>query len=78
MENNLGFPRMGTVKEAAKLSGLSQKCLYTLCKNGEITSVRSGNRWIINMDKLAEYLNTNKGKTTKNEVPVMGIYRINE
>lgn len=51
------MPTMKKLREAAAISGLSYNHLRQLCLRGEIVCVRVGNRWYINMDKLAEYLN---------------------
>ena len=57
----LTMPTMKKLRDAAAATGLSYSCLRRLCIQGKIVCVRSGNRWYINMERLAEYLN--KGET---------------
>lgn len=52
-----GIPHMATILEASKESGLSYSCLYRMCKRNEIVYRKSGAKYLVNMDKLAEYLN---------------------
>lgn len=51
------LPKMCRIKEAAELSGISQYRLREFCKQKKIVCIRTGNRFLINMDKLAEFLN---------------------
>lgn len=51
------MPRMISLKEAVKESGLSYHCLRNLCLTGEVVHIRSGNKILINAEKLAKYLN---------------------
>lgn len=49
--------KMLSLKQASKETGLSYYCLRNLCLNGEIAHIRSGNKYMINADRLEEYLN---------------------
>lgn len=51
-------PHMETIKETAKLFGLSEYFIRKKAKAGEIVAVRISGRILINCDKLTEYLNT--------------------
>ena len=51
------LPKMCTIKEAAKLSGISEYRLRTLCKERKIIHVRCGTKYLINLDRLIDYLN---------------------
>lgn len=51
-------PRMATIREAAKLTGLSYDYLRKQCIQGNIIHIRCGSKILINLDKLTEYLNT--------------------
>lgn len=53
----LHVPEMDTIQNAADRTGLSYMCLWRACKAGKITYIKSGSRYYINMDKLAEMLN---------------------
>lgn len=52
------IPRMLTIKEAAKETGLAEYHIRRLCKTGEIVAVRTGKKFLLNMDRFIEYLNT--------------------
>lgn len=51
------IPTMKTLREAAAESGLSYDLLRKKCLLGEIVYIKAGNKFLINMDKLCEYLN---------------------
>lgn len=54
----INIPVMLKIKDAAKVTGLTEFRLRELIKEKKIVFVRCGNRYFINMGKLAEYLNT--------------------
>lgn len=51
------IPKMLKLAQAAKESGLSYGQLRRLCLDGKIVYRRLGNNILINMDRLADYLN---------------------
>ena len=51
------IPRMVTIKEASAETGLSYDYLRKLCIQGRIVYIRAGAKWLINFDKLLEFLN---------------------
>ncbi len=51
------IPRMLGIKETSQLFGLPQHFIRQLVIKGEIISVKAGNRYLVNCDKLIEYLN---------------------
>lgn len=57
----LEFPRMMTVAEAVKASGLTEFTVRQLVKNGRIKFIRLGKglrgKLLINADSLVQYLN---------------------
>lgn len=53
-------PLMMTVLETCKYTGLSERFLRDKVRSGQIVCVKSGNRTLINVDKLIDYLNTAK------------------
>lgn len=57
MSEAKALPKMCRIKEAAELSGISQYRLRELCKQKKIVCIRTGNRFLINMDRLADFLN---------------------
>lgn len=47
----MDIPRMITIREAARETGLSYKHIRSLCQSGRIVSIRVGNRILINREK---------------------------
>lgn len=56
--NDIKIPRMRTIKETAELFGLPVNFIRQKVNNGEIVAVRAGRRFLVNIDKLVEYLDT--------------------
>ena len=52
------IPRMETIDNTAKLFGLPKHFVRQKVLNGEIVAVTAGSRYLVNVDKFAEYLNT--------------------
>lgn len=55
--NNI--PHMETIKATAKMFGLAEHFVRQLVISGKIVAVKAGCKYLVNVDKLAEYLNTN-------------------
>lgn len=53
-------PRMLTMREASRETGLSYNHIRSLSKSGKIVSIRARNRILINREKLIDYLNSGK------------------
>lgn len=58
MNTNILVPKMRTIKETAKETGLAYNYIRNLCLQNKIVYVRAGNKYLVNIDKLIEYLNT--------------------
>lgn len=60
-------PRMATIKQTAELFGLPVHFVRQKVLSGEIVAVRAGKRFLVNLDRFAEYLNSSTitQKTTK-------------
>ena len=54
-------PRMLTIKETAKETHLAENYLRFLCRTDAIVYVRAGNKYLINYEKLVEFLNGKGG-----------------
>lgn len=52
------FPQMGTIREAAAVSGLAVYRIRRLVACNRIRYIRAGNRTLVNLDSLAHYLQT--------------------
>ena len=56
--NDIKIPRMRTIKETAELFGLPVHFVRQKVLSGEVVAVRAGRRFLVNIDKLAEFLDT--------------------
>lgn len=54
--NNTMIPKMITIPEAAKESGLPLHFLRQLCLNRKVKIVKAGKKYLINRDSLIQYL----------------------
>ena len=50
-------PEMIGLREAARRTGLSYGFLRRLCLSGQIVHVRAGSKFLINWQKLCDFLN---------------------
>lgn len=50
-------PRMRTISETAQLTGIPKFRIRTLCKEGKISALQCGCKWLINLDRFIDYLN---------------------
>lgn len=57
MEDVLKIPRMETIKRTAEIFGLPVHFVREKVNSGEVVAVRAGNKYLVNVDKFAEYLN---------------------
>lgn len=49
--------RMLSLKQASAETGLSYYCLRNLCLENKVAHITSGTKYLINADRLEEYLN---------------------
>lgn len=54
----LNIPHMETIKNTAKMLGLAEHFIRKKVLSGEIVAVKAGCKYLVNVDKLIEYLNT--------------------
>lgn len=57
---SMTVPRMETIKNTAKLFGLPEHLVRQKVLSGEVVAISAGRRYLVNVDKFAEYLNSNK------------------
>lgn len=50
------IPTMLGIREAAIRTGLSYDHIRKLCLQGKIVYVRAGNKYLVNLEKLVEFL----------------------
>lgn len=69
------IPHMETIKKTAQLFGLAEHFVRQLVLSGEIVAVKAGCKYLVNVDRLAEYLNTSRvtAQTGAAEEAVNGI-----
>lgn len=56
--NNIAVPRMRTIKQTAEIFGLPTHFVRQKVTNGEVVAVRAGRRFLVNIDRFADYLNS--------------------
>ena len=54
-------PRMRTIRQAAQEAGVPEHWLRRAVKENRVVYVMAGNKALVNLDKLFEYLNTGEG-----------------
>lgn len=63
MLTQLNMPRLETIRQTAKLAGLAVYYVRKLVLQGKVKYVRSGLKYLVNVDSLIAYL-TNGDSTT--------------
>lgn len=58
MNDTTKIPHMETIRRTAELFGLPVHFVRCKVSSGEVVAVRAGRRFLVNVDKFAEYLNT--------------------
>ncbi len=58
MTGNFAMPIFKTINEVAKITGLAKYHLRKLLFAGKIKYIKSGKKYLIQLDSLFEYLNT--------------------
>lgn len=54
---NINIPRMLTINEVAKETGLAKHFIRQLALSNTIQNVKAGKKILVNLEKLIEYLN---------------------
>lgn len=57
----MAIPKMETLKKASELTGLTVYCITNLCKTGKIVYIRSGRKYLVNMDSLEAFMRVGDG-----------------
>lgn len=61
------IPQMETIDKTAELTGLPKTLIRRKVLSGEIVAIKSGAKYLVNVDKLIEYLNTATIKESEKE-----------
>lgn len=59
-EKIIKIPQMESIKRTAEIFGLPVHFVRSKVASGEVVAVRAGRRFLVNIDKFAEFLNTNR------------------
>ena len=51
------IPHMVTIDEAAEVTGISAYTIRRLVKQNKIVYIKSGTKYLVNLDRFIEYLN---------------------
>lgn len=63
MLTQLNMPHLETIKQTAKLTGLAVYHVRKLVQQRKVKYVRSGSKYLVNVNSLIEYLNNGETKT---------------
>ena len=63
----ISIPRMETINATAKMFGLSPYFVRNKVRSGEVVAVKAGCKYLVNVDKFAEYLNTHIERVDEKE-----------
>ncbi|MCM1167824.1 MAG: helix-turn-helix domain-containing protein, partial [Ruminococcus sp.] len=63
----ISLPRMDSIANAAKATNISKPFLKELIKSGKVVCVMAGNKHLVNLNSLADYLNGGIGKEQDND-----------
>lgn len=64
-ENETAIPTMLTIDQVAERTGLAKYYIRKLVLNGEIYSLKAGRRYLINYERLIEYLDNKQQESLK-------------
>ncbi len=56
--STMSIPTMYTINAAKRATGLSYDYIRKLCLSDKIVYVRAGNKYLVNMEKLIDFLNS--------------------
>lgn len=59
MDNAIHIPRMETIKRTAEIFGLPVHFVRGKVNSGEVVAVRAGKKFLVNIERFADYLNGN-------------------
>ena len=69
---------IAAIREADPQTAFTETALRRMVKKGEIPSVKSGCKYLVNLDVLIDYLNNPTSQTAAIIPANTGIYQINE
>lgn len=76
MKDELKIPRMETIKRTAEIFGLPVHFVREKVNSGEVVAVRAGKKFLVNIERFADYLNGNTAANTSSRSPEESTARI--
>ena len=67
MQNQLKIPILKTIGDSANATGISKYQVRQLVLNNKIKYIRSGVKYLVNLESLIDYLNGENGKKERKE-----------
>lgn len=52
------IPKMATIEETAAMFGVSSYFVRKLVRGGKVVAVKTGRKYLVNIDRFAEFLNS--------------------
>lgn len=51
-------PKMVTIRQLAEQTGISEYAIRRMCKNNEITFIKTGTKYLVNFNLFIDFLNS--------------------
>ena len=67
MLGNFELPKMVTINECAKLSGLAKYAIRRLVLDSKVKYIKLGKKYVVNFDSLIEYLSNGETQAETEE-----------
>lgn len=58
VQNEKTIPHMETIKKVSEKTGIPYHTIRRLCLEKRIIYIRAGNKYLVNLDKFIDFLNT--------------------
>lgn len=69
MNETTKIPHMESIRKTAEIFGLPVHFVRAKAASGEVVAVRAGRKFLVNVDRFAEYLNTSTVQPESGAVP---------
>lgn len=60
MEKTNEFPKMASITQCSIISGLAYTTIRRMVLEGKIKYIKTGKKYLVNLDSLSDYLNGNE------------------
>lgn len=58
MNETRTVPKMLTIRQLAEQTGISEYAIRRMCKNNEITFIKTGSKYLVNFNLFLDFLNS--------------------